>query len=417
MARRHDASRCGRSSLASAALVTALTVALAAPGTTPAAQAGPDGATVRLVPDDDAVRRLAPDLQARLASDAYVYFRFINVPWERAACEQFRDVLPSLPPVHLHGDPHLEQYAFTATGRGLDDFDDSSTGPFVLDLTRFVASVRLALRARGWNDAAPRAIDAFFEGYRAALVDAAPLPPEPTAIARLRASRPRSPEAFLAWAESLMLPLDPAYGPWLPHLAETVDALARRARPGLPAGYFRIKKAGRLTMGVGSALTTKALLRFEGPTSREDDDVVVEAKHASDLRGVPCLTVAPSPAFRVVTGAEHIGRLQHEWLMVLPRLDPARRTEPESWWLRSWDATYREVDIADYVSAEELVEVARDVGWQLGRGHFGHPPGSGAPEGRILLEALEGRIRHVVDAQTARLLADWAAFAAARAGR
>jgi hypothetical protein len=126
--------------------------------------------------------------------------------------------------------------------------------------------------------------------------------------------------------------------------------------------------------------------------------------------------VTPSPAFRVVTGAEQIGRLHHELLMVLPRLAPANWNRPETWWLRSWEASYHEVDVADYDTADELIEVARDVGVQLGRGHFHLAPEARRIEAGHLLERFENRIRHVAEAQTARLLQDWEAFAA-RAGR
>jgi len=368
------------------------------------------------VPGEEEVKRLPAALQAQLASDPYVYFRFINVPWERAACEQFADIVPSLPAVRLHGDPHLEQYAFTSTSRGLDDFDDSATGPFVLDLTRFLASIRLALRARGWNSSATAAADALFAGYRAGLGDPDGMPPDPAVVARLRETHPRSPAAFLAWAESLMLPLDPNYEIWLPAVSDALNTYARRAKPGAPPDYFRLKKVGRLKMGVGSALTAKVLLRLEGPTLGDEDDLIVEAKEARALRSVPCLTVAPSPAFRVVTGAEQIGRLHHELLMVLPRLNPANRNRPETWWLRSWEASYREVDVADYQSADELIAVARDVGVQLGRGHFHNLPGGHPFDTVHLLDRFEARIRLVAETQTAQLLKEWAAFAA-RSGR
>jgi uncharacterized protein (DUF2252 family) len=36
----------------------------------------------------------------------------------------------------------------SATSRGIDDFDDSSTGPAVVDIVRFLGSLELTARAR-----------------------------------------------------------------------------------------------------------------------------------------------------------------------------------------------------------------------------------------------------------------------------
>ncbi len=380
----------------------------------------PLSATGSLAPPEASVRRLAPALRHQLETDPYVFFRFVNRSWVRAVCDEFADVAARLPTVRLHGDPHLEQYAFTAASRGLDDFDDSAAGPFVIDVVRFLASVQLALRAHDWDEARTRAFDAFFEGYRNTLDDAEWLPPDPAIIGRLRSAQPPTPAAFLAWAESLMRPLDPVYEAALPAGRDALERYARRARPAIPAGYFVLKRAGMLQMGVGSALGVKVLLRLEGPTADPDDDLIVEAKRAEDLAGVPCLTVTPSSAFRVVTGAEQIGRLRHEVLVVLPRVDPAEQSRPAQWWVRSWDRTYHEVDLQDYAAAEEIVEVARDVGAQLGRGHFhgARVPLRPADRAKVsgALMRFEPRLRQEVETLTARLLTEWAAFAQ-RAGR
>jgi hypothetical protein len=367
-----------------------------------------------LLPDDASVRQLSTALRDQLIADPYAFFRFVNGPWLRAVCAAFADVASGAPVVRLHGDPHLEQYAFTADSRGLDDFDDSASGPFVVDLVRFLASVRLATEARGWQADAGRAVTAFFNAYRASLANGEYLPPDPAVIARMRATRPPSAAAFLDWAGSLMQPLDSTYEAALPAARDALEAYARRAHPALPDGYFGLKRAGLLRMGVGSALAMKMLLRLEGPTSDPDDDVIVEAKRAGDLGGIPCLEVTPSPAFRVVSGAEQIGRLRHELLFVMPRIDPEGRDLPERWWIRSWDRTYHEVDIRDYATPGELIEVARDVGAQLGHGHFHDPqaPLHPADRDRVAraVTRLEPRVRQQVDRLTAQLLTDWVEF-------
>jgi uncharacterized protein (DUF2252 family) len=125
----------------------------------------------RLEPTEASVRRLPAALRAQIRDNRYEYFRFVNVQWMHAMCDRFSDARTGLPNVRLHGDPHIEQYAFTADSRGLDDFDDSTLGPFVLDVTRFLASVDLALDQRGWNGSRDQATGAFLAGYRASLSD------------------------------------------------------------------------------------------------------------------------------------------------------------------------------------------------------------------------------------------------------
>jgi hypothetical protein len=380
-----------------------------------AAQA-PSSSIARLEPTEESVRRLPAPLLAQLRDNAYVYFRFVNVQWMRATCERFEDVLPGLPAVRLHGDPHLEQYAFTTDSRGLDDFDDSTLGPFVLDITRFLASLDLALDERGWSAARSRASAAFFAGYRATLSDRAYLPRDPAAVTRLRAQRPREMHEFLAWIDSLMLPLDPEYEAAVPFVRAALEEYAGRVRPGMPSGFFRVKKTGRLNLGVGSALASKALFRLEGASPSDDDDVVVEAKRSGDLTAVSCLqaVVAPGPV-RVVTGSEQIGRLHHQFIMVLPPYRDSGSDTPR-WWLRTWEPSYREVDIADYVSAEEIVEVAHDVGAQLGHGHMATQDTSGGPRDAAQqlrgLDQLEARIGQAVTDQTAELMEAWRRFRA-----
>jgi Uncharacterized protein conserved in bacteria (DUF2252) len=324
-------------------------------------------------------------------------------------------VLPGLPPVRLHGDPHLDQYAFTTDSRGLDDFDDSTMGPFVLDVTRFLASLDLALDQRGWSAVRPKASAAFLAGYRASLNDPTYLPSNPSAVTRLRARDARDAHEFLAWTDSLMLPLDPAFEGIVASARAALEEHAGQVRPGTRAGFFRIKKTGRLNLGVGSALASKLLLRVEGPSPADDDDMIIEAKRAGDVTGVSCLAVAAPGAVHVVTGSEQIGRLRHEILMVL-RLDRTVASDAERWWLRNWDLSYREVGVADYISGEEIVEVAHDVGAQLGRGHMVAPDAGGGPRDASQqvrrLDGLEPRIREAVADQTAELLDAWRRFRA-----
>ena len=90
-----------------------------------------------------------PKLLKRILSSPHGYFRFINIHFGQVVCTRYAEMLSRAPRLNLHGDAHIEQYAVTDLGRGLTDFDDSSSGPGLLDLLRFGVSLRLTLAANG----------------------------------------------------------------------------------------------------------------------------------------------------------------------------------------------------------------------------------------------------------------------------
>ena len=323
-------------------------------------------------PDAGRVAAAPPAFQERLREDPLVYFRFLNTAWASAVCEAFRGDLQALPSAILHGDAHLEQYALTATAHGLDDFDDAAHGPSVIDLVRFLGSTDLVARRRGWTAERERLFDRFFDGYSRSLADPAYQPPEPAVVARLRARPRKTREEFLAWGESLMQEPTPAQRENAERSLQLVESFVRELRPEVPAGYFRLKRAGWLRMGVGSVLVPKALARIEGPSPAPDDDLLLEAKQLSQLESVPCVQVPISgEAFRVIAAAEQIGRLRHGILLVAPRRDE-QGPDVREWWVRTWDETYVEMAAADLASPDELAEVAHDAGAQLGSTNLRH---------------------------------------------
>ena len=319
-----------------------------------------------LRPDTGRLAAAPLAMQERLREDPVVYFRFLNADWAAAVCEAFRGELHALPSAILHGDAHLEQYALTATAHGLDDFDDAAHGPSVIDLVRFLGSIDLVARRRGWTAERGRLFDRFFDGYSRSLADPAYQPPEPAVVARLRARSRRTRSEFLAWGESLMQEATDAQRDDAGRSLLLIEVFVRELRPEIPAGYFRLKRGGLLRMGVGSVLVPKVLARIEGPSPAPEDDVLLEGKQLSELVGVPCVQVPVSgEAFRVIAAAEQIGRIRHGVLIVAPR-----REEPgpgvRDWWVRTWDETYVEVTAAEIASPDELAELVRDVGDQLG---------------------------------------------------
>lgn len=332
------------------------------------AGAGPDAATA--APADslwvspasrDFTRN--PPLLARILATPHGYFRFINTTFAETVCREFREDLDELPTVNLHGDAHLEQYAVTDLGRGLTDFDDSATGPPVLDLMRITTSMRLAALQHDVADAGAAMLDAFFRGYGAALVEPDTLPPEPAWAGRARAAFRHDRPRYLVWAESLMQPIDPAASEQIVQGSQPYFEAMRAQHPELPGEFFHLERLGRLHMGIGSALDDKYLLRVRGQTAAPADDLILEVKELRDLSGISCMRgERRRDPFRILVAQSRIAYVPYPYLGYV-------RLQGRIFWVHGWVDNYAELDLVQMTDAAELAEVAGDIGVQLGRGH------------------------------------------------
>lgn len=332
----------------------------------------PASAQRQLLPSPVVLNSAPPELIDRLRSDPFTYFRFINRAWTERVCEALADVT-NPPIVRLHGDAHVEQFALTRNAWGLGDFDDSTRGPSFVDVVRFLGSIDLATRERGWTRDRDRLWTRFFEGYRRGLSNPGFQPGVPGIVTELRRRTPMTRTAHLAWGETLMQPMDDAGSKTMTTGMEAFERLIRAERPDLVPGYFVVKRAGWLKMGVGSATSMKVLMRVEGPTAAPEDDVLLEGKETVNLDGVGCLEARTTPAaVRVIAGTRQLGRLKHDILAVGPTvLLPAAAGRAEhwlDWWVASWEPTYREVRVSDLRSARDLSDISFDFGVQLGAG-------------------------------------------------
>ena len=367
-----------------------------------------------LTADPAALAAAPPDLIDRLRADPYNYFRFINHEWTSRVCDTFAADLPKQPIVQLHGDAHIEQYALTQDAWGLDDFDDATRGPAFVDIARFLGSIDLAARRRGWTGDRDRLFDRFFEGYRRGLSQAAYQPAEPGIVRWVRSQNPApSHEAFLAWAEAKMAPMPEVSMNGLLASMTVFSRLVRRERPELSEGYFQVIHAGWLSMGIGSAVIRKILMRVRGPSDDPADDELMEAKALRALKDIGCLEVPKSrPAFRVIRGAQQLGRLRHNILVAGPEEDiPEMTIQGEhlrNWWVRSWEPSYREITLDDLRTVEDLTDVIYDSGVQLGSGsvHGSDDPTLPA-QSLIAIAALEPRLRKEAKTLVEQMMRGW----------
>jgi hypothetical protein len=382
---------------------------------------GASSASAQLRPEPDAIRLAPRELIDRLRDNPIDYFRFINRPWIARVCDVFAEDMRDLPIVRLHGDAHIEQFAVTKDAWGLDDFDDSARGPALVDLVRFLGSIDLTVRQRGWTGNHKALVDRFFEGYRRGLAEPGYRSPQPDIVGRLRAQAPRSHAAFLAWGEAQMQPMAEESVKAVGVAMDAVSRFVHAERPDLAPGYLTVARVGWLRMGVGSAVAQKMLIRIQGPSAEPEDDELVEAKELRDLGRLRCLEAPSSaqPTLRVIVGTRQLGRLPHNILaggeIVIPEL-VARGRELRDWWIGSWDPSYRELSVKDLRSVGDLAAIVYDSGVQLGAGSLKEEAGSQGVAVRkrelASVSRLEQRIRDGTSRLVDELLRGWKELAA-----
>lgn len=327
-----------------------------------------------------------PDLAARIKSSAHGWFRFINRSFAAEVCRRFR--ADPGPTVNLHGDAHIEQYAVTEIGRGLTDFDDAARGPPAIDLVRMGTSLLLTCEANRLS--CPPILSAFFDSYRKTL------------------DTQRRPDHEPAWVESTRNGFSGDRRAVLSDLDELMDAPRSAARfnqlfeayleqmkeqaPSVSASFLAPKRRGKLSVGVGSALDEKYLVRIEGPGPSEEDDLFLEFKEVRDLTAVACLSpIDLDSPLRVLRGQERLAYTPYNLVgyVVLSPDEP----EPRAFWVHEWSDHYVEAEHGDFSEASQLEEIGRDIGAQLALGHPRSPDLPVSEETRALLSSWFDRNR------------------------
>lgn len=313
-----------------------------------------------------------PELRRRVLENPHAYFRWINRSFSRAVCQDFRGRLDAMPIVNLHGDAHLEQFAVTRHYAGLLDFDDTSLGPAVIDLVRFGVSLSLAARERGWTDQEENLLTTFLDAYRLGMRDSETPAPVPPHVRRLRARFENDRPRFLESVVALMQPMDPTEAAGFQRRFLRYAEAILRSRPDVEASFFGTKARGRVRSGIGSAADKKWLVRVEGATDADGDDVILEMKALRDLSGVKCVVAKLGDASRVIVGHSRLTTHRDPFLAIVPRAPDEEAAE--AYWVQSWNEHYHELDVrSSLASVEELDEVVHAIGVQLGRGHVNVP--------------------------------------------
>ena len=337
--------------------------------------------------------------------------RFINIRFAEAVCLRFQKQLDAIPNVNLQGDAHLENYAVTERGRGLTDFDDATIGPMVLDLVRFGVSIHLTCRAHGWQDKAESIVKSFFSSYHAALENPELTIPPPDLVRRIRARFTTDTDRLLKADEKLMKPLGEPLENFELYFEQFVDQM-KVPYPDLPLYFFEIKKAGRLKIGIGSALDEKYLVEVEGATKAHEDDLLLEIKEVVDLRKISCVLLRKATPMRPIVMQARLA--YHPYLytgfIIIPRSKGSGKEK--EFWVHEWSDNYQELSIrTSFQSPADLRDIATDVGVQLGLGHprdISDTDGSGL-QSRLIstLERLQEEIEQTIADLTRQTVAAW----------
>ena len=355
-----------------------------------------------------------PKLLKRILRGPHGYFRFINEIFAEEVCVRFRDDLGWIPNVSLQGDAHLENYAITERGRGLTDFDAATLGPVVLDLVRFGVSIHLASRVNGWEKEAEPIVNSFLSGYRAALEDPELTVPPPELVSRIRARFTTDRELTLAAQETLMQPLEVSREEFKREIEQYLDQMAAQ-NPELPPHFFEIENAGRLKIGIGSALDEKYLFQVEGPTKAHADNVILEMKEVRDLREISCILASEANPERPILMQARLAYQPYRYAgFVIFALSKGDERE-KMFWVHEWADHYHELSIrTSFKTAADLHDIAYDAGVQLG---LGHPKSiadsySDHLRGRLLITVteLQERINRTISDLTKQTIAAWKQF-------
>jgi hypothetical protein len=355
-----------------------------------------------------------PKLLKRILRGPHGYFRFINEIFAEEVCVRFRDDLGWIPNGNLQGDAHLENYAITERGRGLTDFDAATMGPVVLDLVRFGVSIHLASRANGWEEEAESVVDSFLSGYLAALKDPGLTVSPPELVSRIRARFTTDREQTLAAQETLMQPLEVSRGNFKRGMKQYLDQMAAQY-PELPSHFFEIENAGRLKIGIGSALDEKYLFEVEGPTKVHEDNVILEMKEVRDLHEISCILLSEASPERPLLMQARLAYQPYRYagfvIFALSKGDERDKT----FWVHEWADHYYELSIrTSFQTVADLHDIAYDAGVQLG---LGHPKSiadsySDHLRGRLLVTVteLQERIDRTISDLTQKTIAAWKQF-------
>lgn len=308
--------------------------------------------------------------------------------------------------IWLQGDAHTDNFGSFANDRGavvydLNDFDEAVLGDYQLDLWRLGASLVLIMRDSGKFTAAQEAavVDACTENYLDTVESWSSSAGETTKtytqsntygqlddfLADVAASRSQSKllDKYTSLSGAGVRFLDPAVSPDLQAVpAATATAVSAQmasygatlsGKLAYSASAFKVKSVAlRVHAGLGSLGATRYYVLIEGPTTGQDDDVILDLKVqgapsaylnlAASARAATDAASGNSPARRVVAAAKALGNYVDDylgWMTLAGQVYSVRQRSP-------WKDT---LDTAKLTSIDRMTKMAEQWGAILATAH------------------------------------------------
>jgi dTMP kinase len=175
---------------------------------------------------------------------AHFYFRNMLLPMQ----DRFAQLMDmaSMPKAFLHGSPHMDNYAKSAQGAAMVDFDRSRVGPYAWDLVRLMVSMSLRQKKDAAGLLDPDVLKQIKKGYLRGFRH----PDRPfSEVRQLKDEEPEkdeaSTDAYLKannkWAKEMRANALPTNDS---NIVKLIDGYSKTQEPGFLDDYF-IEEAGR----------------------------------------------------------------------------------------------------------------------------------------------------------------------------
>ena len=290
---------------------------------------------------------------------SHFYFRNMLLPMQ----ERFAQLMDmaSMPKVFLHGSPHIDNYAKSAQGAAMVDFDRSRVGPYAWDLVRLMVSMSLRQKkdADGLLDlnVLLQMKKGYLRGFRhpdrpfsevRQLKNVEPADDEASTDAYLKAGK--------KWAKEMRknkLPVDDA------DVVKLVDGFAKSQEPGFLDEYF-VEEAGR---GQGSMGFRGLFLVVLAPKDRKSgkDRIFLNIKqvradadtkwytspYETQIERMHAAAELYAPGWSLRTGSAVLDGVEYD----------VRQLSPQN------------IKIKKMLNHDQQLDFAYAVGTQLGRAH------------------------------------------------
>jgi hypothetical protein len=297
-------------------------------------------------------------LQAAISEDKkpeVLLFRILGPQLQ----QRFTDLvdLSSVPRLLLHGNPHLDNYARTYNGAGLLDFDRSRVGPSLWDISRALCSITFWSEG---DDLRPKQeiVDCFVNSYMRAIEDRLVYWEAPDFLRKVKPKKFQlSTQKYLSsgkkWVKKLKKNLVDPEG-------EFYEGLFQAYLDTLPEGslkHWTIKEVAEVAGSMGK----KHYVYWLKPKLKSREAILLDIKETySEVDNEHFSNPFEQEGERMVTASRIYSPGLEEGIGYC-------RYQTEDYWIRQIPTFSVKVPVG--IIHDEAMQLAQEIGIQLGRGH------------------------------------------------